>query len=61
MPKQKRSFVVPVEVELTVSAFDAASAQKKAERAVRKISALESDVTGTEQVWVYDATVAAPA
>ncbi|HVE45358.1 MAG TPA: hypothetical protein VNA57_01240 [Acidimicrobiales bacterium] len=60
MPKQKRSFVVPVEAELTVEAFDSASAQKKVERALRKVHTLEADVASTDRVWVYDATAAEP-
>lgn len=57
MPKQKRSFVVPIEAELTVEAFDAASAQKKVERALRKVHTLEADVASTDRVWVYEASV----
>ncbi len=60
MPKQKRSFVVPVEAELTVEAFDSASAQKKVERALRKVHTLEADVASTDRVWVYDATASEP-
>ena len=56
MPKQKRSFVVPIEVELTVAAFDGASAQKKVERALRKIHTLEPDVATSDRLWVYEAT-----
>lgn len=56
MPKQKRSFLVPVEAEVVVEAFDAASAKKKVERALRKVHTLEADVSSTERVWIYDAT-----
>jgi len=61
MPKQKRSFVVPIEAELTVEAFDAASAQKKVERTLRKIHTLEADVATSERIWIYDASVTDPA
>jgi hypothetical protein len=61
MPKQKRSFVVPIEAELTVEAFDAASAKKKVDRALRKVHTLESDVTSSDRVWIYEATVSEPA
>lgn len=56
MPKQKRSFLVPVEAEVMVEAFDAASAKKKVERALRKVHTLEADLSSTERVWIYDAT-----
>lgn len=56
MPKQKRSFVVPIEAELTVEAFDAASAQKKVERALRKVHTVEADVASPGRIWIYDAT-----
>lgn len=58
MPKQKRSFVVPIEVELTVEAFDSASARKKVERALRKVHTLEADVALSDRMWVYEATAA---
>lgn len=58
MPKQKRSFVVPIEVELTVEAFDSASAKKKVERALRKVHTLEADVALSDRMWVYEATAA---
>lgn len=61
MPKQKRSFVVPIEAELTVEAFDAASAQKKVERVLRKVHTLEADVASSDRIWIYDATVTDPA
>lgn len=61
MPKQKRSFVVPIEAELTVEAFDAASAKKKVEKALRKVHTLEADVAATERVWIYEASVGEPA
>lgn len=61
MPKQKRSFVVPIEAELTVEAFDAASAKKKVERALRKVHTLEADVASPDRVWIYDATAGDPA
>ncbi len=61
MPKQKRSFVVPIEVELTVEAFDSASAKKKVERALRKVHTLEADVAMSDRMWVYEATAADPA
>ncbi|MEO7836626.1 MAG: hypothetical protein ABIS21_03165 [Acidimicrobiales bacterium] len=56
MPKQKRSFVVPIEAELTVEAFDEASAQKKVERVLRKVHTLEADVAFSERLWIYEAT-----
>jgi len=56
MPKQKRSFIVPIEVELTVEAFDAASAKKKVERALRKVHTLDGDVSSPDKVWIYEAT-----
>lgn len=58
MPKQKRSFVVPIEAELSVEAFDAASAKKKVERAFRKVHTLEADILATDRVWVYEPTSA---
>lgn len=61
MPKQKRSFVVPIEAELTVEAFDASSAQKKVEKALRRVHTLEADVASTGRVWVYEATIGEPA
>lgn len=61
MPKQKRSFVVPVEAEFTVEAFDAASAQKKLERALRRVHTLEADVSASDRIWMYDATAMDPA
>lgn len=58
MPKQKRSFVVPVEAELIVEAFDAASAKKKVERAFRKVHTLEADLSAPGPVWVYEPSAA---
>ncbi len=56
MPKQKRSFEVLIETKLSVEAFDAASAQKKVQRAMAKPHLVDSDVWTTSQVWIYDAT-----
>lgn len=61
MPKQKRSFVVPVEAEFTVEAFDEASAQKKLERALKKVHTLEADVSASDKLWMYEATATDPA
>ncbi len=57
MPKQKRSFEVLIETKLSVQAFDQASAQRKVERALGKGRAVDTDVTATGEVWVYDATM----
>lgn len=56
MPKQKRVFVVPIEAELEVDAFDATSAQRKVERAFAEGRLVHSDVTTTGRLWVYEPT-----
>ena len=54
MPKQKRLFVVRIEAELEVDAFDATSAQRKVERAFAEGRLVHSDVTTTGRLWVYE-------
>jgi hypothetical protein len=56
MPKQKREFEVLIEAKLSVQAFDQASAEKKVERALSRGRPVDTDVSSTGDVWIYDAT-----
>ena len=53
MPKQKRLFKVWVEVSVDVEAFDAESAQKKADRFFSSKRELAEDVTLNGQHYSY--------
>ena len=53
MPKQKRPFVVEIEANVTVHAFDEASARKKVEKAFASGRALGVDVIAGAEVWTY--------
>ncbi|MBW3548669.1 MAG: hypothetical protein KY452_11105 [Actinobacteria bacterium] len=59
MPKRKRPFEVEIETTLSVLAFDAESARKKAERALGAGRNVGVDVAATGAVWTY-ATTSAP-
>ena len=60
MPKRKRSFEVLIEAKLSVQAFDKESARRKVERALSKGRVVDTDVTATGDVWVYDASPVIP-
>ncbi len=55
VPKRKRPFEVLVEAKLTVDAFDAESAQRKAERSLPRGRRLDPDVVASGDVWSYEA------
>ncbi len=54
MPKRKRSFEVLIEAKLSVQAFDRESARRKVERALAAGRTVDTDVTSSGQVWVYE-------
>ena len=53
MPKQKRAFVVEIEANLTVRAFNEDSARKKVEKAFASGRSLGADVDAGNSVWTY--------
>ena len=53
MPKQKRPFLVEIEANLTVHAFDEDSARKKVEKAFASGRPLGVDVDAGAGVWTY--------
>jgi len=60
MPKQKRRYIVEIEANLVVDAFDENAAVKKVERAFAAGRSLGADVGGGEAVWTYAVTPIAP-